>query len=179
MPFARPSLLRFAPVALIAPLVAALAACGDPLSARANLSSATDTLVVYSLSDPDPARRDYPTALSTAATQSIVGGTVVVTPRVVSASGSGDFDVAFDLDDAGKIVVIPQRMIIPGSGGRSVGLLKSDVPFDALTEAPRGLYQFDSTAVAIGVGETLVLQVQTSGCFNDARGASPVLFSKL
>jgi hypothetical protein len=180
MPFARPSLLRFAPVVLLAPLAAALAACGDPLGARANLSTATDTMVVYSLSDPDPARRDYPTALNTAATQSVVGGTVVVTPRVLSASGSGDFDVAFDVDGNGKVVVIPQRLVIPGSGGRAVGLLKSDVAFDALTEAPRGAFVFDTAAVTIAVGETLVLQTQTAqGCFNDSRGASPFLFSKL
>ena len=68
---------------------------------------------------------------------------------------------------------------VPGAGGRSVGLLKSDVAFDALTEAPRRGYLIDSTAVTIAVGQTLVLQTQTPGCFNDSRGASPIIFSKL
>ena len=179
MPSPRLPHLRFALAALLAPLAGALAACGDPLGARANLAVSTDTLVVYPLSDPDPSHRDYPTALLTAGTTALVNGQVVIQPRVVSASSSGDFDVAFDVDQAGKVVVIPQRRIVPGAGGRAVGLQKSDRSFEALTEAPRGTYQFDTVAVAIAVGEVVVLQTQTSGCFNDARGASPFLFSKL
>jgi hypothetical protein len=179
MTFRRLPHVRLALASLLVPLAGALAACGDPLGARANLSVGTDTLVVYALSDPDPSRRDYPTALMTAATTSIVGGTVFVAPRVLSASGSGDFDVAFDLDGTGKVVVIPQRRVVPGASGRAVGLLKSDQSFDALTEAPKRGYQFDTTAVAIGIGETLVLQTQTGACLNDSRGASPYLFSKL
>lgn len=180
MPLFRPTpAVRTVLAALLVPIAGALAACGDPLGARASLSVSTDTLVVYSLSDPDPARRDYPDALNTAATTGVVGGTVVVSPRVLSASGSGDFDVAFDLDGSGKVVVLPQRRVVPGAGGRSVGLLRSDVAFDALTEAPRRGYLTDSTAVTIAVGQTLVLQTQTSGCFNDSRGATPIIFSKL
>lgn len=178
MTFTPIPLPRIALVAFL-PIAGALAACGDPLGARASLSVATDTLVVYALSDPDASRRDFPTALLTAATTAIVDGQVVIQPRVLSATGAGDFDVAFDIDGAGKVVVIPQRRIVPGTGGRTVGLLRSAESFDALAQAPRGGYQFDSVAVAIDVGETLVLQTQTNACFNDSRGASPFLFSKL
>ena len=156
-----------------------LAACGDPLGARANLETSTDTLVVYALSDTVAARRDYPTALLTAASTSVVDGQVTVEPRVTSATGLGDFDIAFDVDGAGKVVLIPQRRLLTAAGSRSVGLLKSSVPFEQLFEAPRGNYQFDTVAVTVSRGETVVLQTQTPGCLNDARGASPVLFSKL
>ena len=171
--------VRFALAAILAPLAGALVACGDPLSARANLAVSTDTLVVFSLTDPDPSHRDYPTALLTAAGTSVAEGTLQLEPRVLSASGSGDFDVAFDLDGSGNVVVIPQRRVIPGAGGRAVGLVKSDRSFDDLTEAPRSGYQFDTTAVTVAVGETVVLQTQIARCFNDSRGASPFLFSKL
>ena len=179
MTLRRISLSRIALAALLLPFAGAIAACGDPLGARASLSVSDDTLVVYALTDPDPSHRDYPTALMTAATSAVVGGQVVIEPRVLSATGSGDFDVAFDIDGSGKLVVIPERRLVPGAGGRAVGLQKSTLPFDALTEAPKRGYQFDSVAVAIGVGETLILQTQTAACFNDARGASPYLFSKL
>ena len=173
------TLRRIAPAAALALLAGAAAACGDPLGPRANFETFAASLVVYALSDDDPSRRDFPTALLTTAQASGAGGGLVFQPRLTTPSAAADFDVAFDINAAGQAVLIPQRRLVPGSGGRSVGILTSSQPFDALTEAPRSGYTFDTAAVAVNVGQTVVLQAQTSLCFNDSRGASPFLFSKL
>ena len=171
-------LLRTAPVAL-ALVAGGLAACGDPLRSRANLSTVADTLVVYPLTDPDAARRDYPTALLTVGQSSSALGDLIVGPRVTSATGNGDFDVAFDINSAGKIVVLPQRRVVPGAPGRAVGLRTVGERFDDLREAPTEGFQFDSVAVALDPGQTLVIQAQAAACFNDYGNAAPYTFSKL
>lgn len=107
---------------------------------------ATDTLVAYALSGT-PAT--YPSGLA------------VTLRSTVRVDASGSFDVAFDFDSLGRIVVSPVRLlvnpIIPGIP--SVGLQLPSMSFDAITAAPTGYYRPD-TAVVVSPGQPFVVLTQ-------------------
>lgn len=101
-----------------------------------------DTLVAYAFTGT-PAT--LPSALS------IVDGTTV---RV---SGSAAFDVAFDFDAAGNVVVSPVRLFVsPLAGAPQVGLRAIAAPFDSIRSAPTGYYRPD-TAIVVRPGEPFIV----------------------
>lgn len=124
----------------------ALAACDDP-NENTNLGSVfADTLTVYALTGTSP---------------SFPSGYLASQGAVTRADGNFNFDVAFDINSANKVVVFPQRFVgVPLEGPKPVGLQRIPIPFDSLTRAPAGGYVFDSTFV-VSPGEGLVMQVQS------------------
>jgi hypothetical protein len=140
----------------------ALAACDDPFAITANFSNLSDTLSVYALTGTPAA---YPSGLATTNMQ------------VVRVDGGFAFDIAFDLDASGKVKLLPARLV----GGayvltKTVGIQKAKDPFDGITKAPTGGYNFDSITV-VAPGEAVMIQV------NDPVRCqfqfSPLLYSKL
>ena len=92
------------------------------------------------------------------------------------------FDVAFDLDASGNVTAYPVRLVVPFRviGGllqetHRVGIQKSSTPFDQLTKAPSGGYNYDSATVA-RAGETIVVEEQAAQC---AFSFSPTLYPKI
>ncbi len=88
----------------------------------------------------------------------------LVRPQVLG-NGTINFDVAFDLNAAGKVVVLPVRLVAPLPPGRSpsVGFLRWSAAYEQLQRAPDRGYVADTTAV-LGVGETISVQLTNSGC---------------
>jgi len=126
-------------------VVVGLNACGDPTSIKASGLTSVDTLSLFALSGTPPS---YPSGLNALARQA------------VRVDGTGNFDVAFDIDNSGNAIVYPVKLVVSSPGGsRSVGMQMLAKQFDSVAEAPKSGYQTD-TAVVLVPGETLVLQSQ-------------------
>jgi hypothetical protein len=138
-------------------LVAGLAACDDPNENTQLNTVFADTLTAYALNGTSPS---FPSGYRAAA------------GAVTRADGNFNFDIAFDIDAANKVVIYPQRFVgvpcivgAPNCGGvlgaKRVGLQRLTVPFDSLGRAAGGGYVFDSSFV-VSPGESLAMQVQDS-----------------
>ena len=122
-------------------------ACGEPMRLPAQAAVFGDTLTVYALTGTDIS---YPTALN-------VGQLIVV-----RASGVFDYEVAFDIDAAGKTVIYPVALLAAQEAGvRRVGLQKVDSTFATLTMAPRSGYRYDEPVV-VDPGEVVAIEAQVS-----------------
>jgi hypothetical protein len=86
-----------------------------------------------------------------------VNGRVILT----RADGQFAFDVAFDLDAAGRPVVYPARALASDLAGleKRVGLLVMTKPFDEVREVPATGYDTLS-AVPINVGQVIALEIR-------------------
>jgi hypothetical protein len=138
---------------LLALVTIALTACGDNGALRASLFVSPDTLVAYALTGTSA---NYPSGLLT-----------VVVPfghgTVVRLDGSGNFDVAFDIDANNNITVYPARVIVnPVAGVPTVGLQTPGGTFDNITEAPSGYYRPD-TAITVTPGEPFIILANRNG----------------
>ncbi len=88
----------------------------------------------------------------------------LVRPQVL-ASGSVNFDVAFDLTADNKVILYPVRQLVPQPPGGSptVGLLKVSSAFDAIARAPDKGYTNDSTLI-VSPKEVVLVKLAGSGC---------------
>jgi hypothetical protein len=132
-------------LALVAAMsvVVGLNACGDPNSLKANLTTSVDSLFVYALSGTPPT---YPSGLS------------LIARQPVRVDGFASFDVALDIDAAGKPVVYPVKLVVSSPGGsRPVGMVKVQGTFDQVVEAPKSGFEADS-ALSMAFGEVVVIQ---------------------
>ena len=146
--FARPGLRR---TGLVFGAVAAIgfAACDDPFAPRATTQVRTDSFIVYAVSQ---------TPVNLPAAFNIVFFTPL---RLEPTYG---FDLVFDIDDAGKVVLIPVSLVGGAvTQGRRVGLQRITGAYDAVTVAPTGGYKYDSTVV-LDVGEAALVELQTEVC---------------
>jgi len=142
-----------------------LSACGDPTSLKAGLLNSTDTLFVYALTGTPPS---YPSGVS------------IVASQAVRVDGFAGFDVALDIDAAGRAVVYPVKLVVASAGtARPVGLQKVASSFDAVLEAPSTGYNTDA-AVVLAPGETLVIQSPHNGSGDICQfSLSPYLYAKI
>jgi hypothetical protein len=154
-------------LALIATMcvVTVLNACGNVASLTATIPTYTDTLSLWALSGTPPS---YPSAISIPARQ------------IVRVDGFAAFDIAFDIDNNGKTVVYPVKLVVASPGGsRPVGLQKISRSFEDVTAAPQTGFQTDSS-YAIVPGETVVVQSPHNGSGDFCQfSISPNLYAKI
>ena len=139
---------------------AALLACRDPNAPRANFSNYTDTLALYALNGSP---RGAPTAIR------LFAGAFPSASAGVITDATYSFDVAVDLAEDGRPVLLPARAVAaPFVSAHSVGIRRTTQSFESITEAPTDAYEFDSVAV-LNVGETVLLRSAdaeaASACF--------------
>jgi hypothetical protein len=147
----------------VAPLVVLLvAACSGATDPVAQFDSVVYKSSVYAINGTPIG---VPTAINT------------VVAATVRAEVAYDFDVAFDMDEQGRPVVITQRVVGRPLGltGHAVSLQIIDVPFDDLDEAPRTGWIADSL-LTVEVGQVLAIRSQPTACQFDI-GTS--LYSKM
>src|SRR5689334_3249738 len=112
-----------------AALALAIAACGDFTGVPASLSTFADSGVVYALNGAPPGA---PTALH------VYSGTRL------AADASFTFDVAFDLDAANNVLIMPQRAVASSlASTHTVSLQTVTTDFASIDRAPKNGYRAD------------------------------------
>ncbi len=87
----------------------------------------------------------------------------------ILASGSLNFDIAFDLTADNRVRLLPVRSLVPLPPGATpnIGLQTSAAGFGSLVRAPDRGFAIDS-ALVVNVGELVLLQISPAPCpFND------------
>jgi hypothetical protein len=140
---------RFAFVAAAFLVVTLVGACDDPFNDKATFTNAEQGFAIAALTGSDITA---PAGLS------------IASRSVVRIDGIFDFDLAFDINSAGRPVILPVGLVgTPLSGSRSVGLLRANASFGDVNEAPRSGYVFDST-MAFTPGSAIIVLSQQSAC---------------
>lgn len=138
-----------------------VAACDDPFKVRAQFENVSQPFAVHALSGSQLA---FATAIN------------LTVKSVTRVDGAFAFDVAFDLDARGDVVLLPVNVVGQNpAGSRRVGIHKPNVSYESVSEAPRGGYVVDSVTV-VRRGEAAVIQAQVSAC---ALSLTPFLHAKI
>lgn len=138
--------------------VAALAACGDPVRIRAQFETVADTVTVFAVTGTPVIA---PAALST------------VRHEAVRIETTRDFDIVFDIDDAGLAILYPVQLV--GGSPGTTGILETTQNFDDIIEAPLDGYVTDSATV-LGEGDVVLIEAEPAFCVGTIR---PRIYSKL
>ncbi len=140
---------------------AVVVACGEPLGLLApSYTNVVDSLVsLYALSG---------TPVSTPSAYRLEDGATVRTDQSVV------FDFAFDIDSAGRAVLLPTGAL---RLGRASGLQTSAVHFDSIRLAPDRGYQLDS-AVVVDSGTVAIVHSRPTTC-GFGLSAAYVYYAKL
>lgn len=141
-----------------------LTACDDPNLLEAQLPTVTDVYDVFALSGTPAA---FPSGINT-----YIRSTVRV-------DGNANFDVAFDLDQNGAIIIYPvQKVVASLTSARRVGLRKVPGTFESVDLAPSGTYA--DSVLTVVPGDVVIVQSARNGV-NDACqfNISPFIYTKL
>lgn len=145
--------IRFRALALVATLGLA-ASCAEPFDTGAQRSTVDVPLEAWAMTGSPPS---YPTAF------------LVPQATVVRADAAGSFDLAFDIDPSGRLVVLPvSHVVMPLTGARRIGLLRSTEAYNTIIEAPLTGWAYDST-ITVNPGGAFLVRVQTQFCQFDIR----------
>lgn len=130
-------------------LVSAATSCGDPTAIKAQFETDSAKVEVFALNGTAPT---LPSAIRT---RSIIP---------VRVGNDFAFDVAFDLTDAGELIAYTPRAVANELVGvRRVGLTLAEGPFEALTKAPSGGFEYDSL-LSVPAGKLLLVDVIEPAC---------------
>lgn len=135
-------------------LVGSAVACDDPFAPRADALNFATGVEVWALTG---APTSYPT--------------VILVPQALTVrpDAGGSFDIGFDIDPDGRLLVVPMSKIaVPLSGARSIGIIRTGDVFNTILEAPRSGWVFDST-LSVNVGQTFLVRVTTLFCNGEFR----------
>jgi hypothetical protein len=142
--------LKFVALAA-ATLTVAAVACSDFTGVPSSLTTITDSGTVSALNGAFPGA---PTAFH------VFSGTLL------SADANFTFDVAFDIDAKGNVVVLPQRAVATGlSTTHTVALQTVTGSFDSIDRAPKSGYRAD-TATVVAVNQVVIVQSQDATICN-------------
>jgi hypothetical protein len=149
LPFRRPAGPRRLPLFALLAAMCSVAACDDPFKVKANYENGSQAFQVYALSGT-------PTNLSSAL--------LLPVRSVTRVDGSFAFDVAFDINAAGNVVVIPVNVVGQNTAGaRPVGIITNIGSYSSILEAPLNGYTFDSVTV-VTKGQAFVIKAQETAC---------------
>ncbi|MDP1891426.1 MAG: hypothetical protein Q8K55_11100 [Gemmatimonadaceae bacterium] len=135
---------------LLAVAALALSACDDPFKLKASYTNEPFVYSLYGISGTGPA--NAPAALD------------LVGRSPVRVDGNFNFDIAFDFDGTGKIVILPQKLVgTPITGSRVVALQRISGSYESVMLAPTNGWQLDS-AVTLLVGEVVGVRLTSASC---------------
>jgi hypothetical protein len=162
VPFRRQIRRRLIPVALVA--CASIVGACDYNSTTAGLTeNATQPFFVHALTGSP-----------------LIASTAIAFPAraVTRVDGTYNFDVAFDIDKNGNIVMYPPELVGQNPGGnRLVGIITNIGTYDNITEAPLTGYTVDS-ATTVARGQAVAVQAQEPVCAT-SNPAAPYLYAKI
>ena len=130
-------------------VTASLVACEDPFELKADRETFPLGFEVWAVNgSPD----EFPSALN------------VPSATLVRPDASGNFDIAFDVDGDGKLLVVPMRLVVtPLLGARAVNFIEVPALFEQVLSAPADGWTGDSTIV-LDVGEVFLVRVFAQQC---------------
>lgn len=133
--------------------LAVAAACGETLGlGKAQVPNAVDTVSLYAVSG---------TAVSRPSAYRILNSTSgFAVPGVVRTDQTSDFDFVFDIDSAGRPLLLPTAAV---QLGRASGTQLVVADFDSLTLAPDRNYNLDSGLV-LEQGTLAVVHSRATTC---------------
>jgi hypothetical protein len=153
---------RLIPVALFA-LAATAGAC-DYASQTAGLTEmATQPFFVHALTGSP-----------------LIASTAIAFPArsVTRVDGTYNFDIAFDIDANGNIILLSPEMVGQNPGGnRLVGIITNIGTYDNITAAPLTGYTVDSVTV-VARGQAVAVQATEPLC-TTGNPVSPYLYAKI
>ena len=130
-------------------LVIGVAGCQDPFKIRAKAENVDTRFELWALTGAPVA---YPSGL------------VVPLRAVVRVDAAGSFDLAFDINAEGRLVVLPVSVVVsPIAGSRQIGLQRAATTYSSVAEAPRTGWTNDSSLV-LNQGQTFLAKVNTILC---------------
>lgn len=143
--------------------VLSIAACKEFTSVDASYANITDSQTLYALNGSPPGSANAVNLFSGA---------------VFRADQRFGYDIAFDIDATGRVLIIPSKALATSfSGPYSVGLQTVPGSFEALLEAPTDGYRVD-TALVVAKGGVVAIESHDLGtCAAAIKGNS--YFSKL
>ena len=147
------------PLSLLPVALVLAAACNESLLPQPSVLNEIDTVSLYALSGTPIAS---PSAYVISFRQS------TRTDRAIDG-----FDFAFDIDTAGRPVLLPTGAL---RMGRASGIQLSTTPFDSIRFAPNRNYQLDS-AVVVDSNSVAILHSRPQGC--SFTSAAFVFYAKL
>ena len=131
---------------VVVPALAALAACGDALGLPApHLVNVVDTVSLYALDG---------TPLETPSAFQLDGR------RRIRTDQTAVFDFAFNLDSAKHALILSTGAL---HLGQASGLQRSTTPFDRITEAPTGGWDF-TTGLVVDTGTVALVRSRLALC---------------
>jgi hypothetical protein len=153
---------RLLPGALLA-CAAAIGACTGPANFAGLSQNATQPFFVHALTGS-------PFGAATAIAFS--------TKSVTRVDGTFSFDVAFDINGQGFVVLLPPELVGDNpAGNRLVGIIGRLGSYDNITEAPLSGYTVDSVTM-LAQGQAVAVQAQETSCSAQNPGA-PYLYAKI
>jgi hypothetical protein len=143
------------------------ASCGDPFKIRAPFATTTDSFSIAALTR---------TPISAKSLWRVGGFS-----RFRLDSISAEFDLGFDIDGAGKVIVYPARTIaVPPAGTAArpplVGLQVSTEAYATVDRAPEAGYRVD-TALVVTRGQTVFVRSSSDVCLTQNTGGT-LLYAK-
>jgi len=143
--------LRVRPASLLRALLLILVvgACSDPFKLTASRPNVSTTLEAWAISGTAPT---LPSVL-------IIPGYTMTRP-----DAAGSFDLAFDVDANGKLVVLPVGSVVHAlAGTRNIAFLRPTESFEAILEAPTKGWTNDSL-LTLNVGDVFMVRIATLFC---------------
>jgi hypothetical protein len=97
---------------------------------------------------------------------------------VTRVDGTFNFDVAFDIDASGNVVLLAPELVGQNpAGNRLVGIITGIGSYDAILEAPLSGYRVDSATV-VSRGQAVAVQAQEPTCVT-TNPTAPYLYAKI
>lgn len=143
----------------MAAVVIGTVACGsDPYAINPDVETVTDTLTVFAISGTSTV---VPTAVNTSV------------PAVVRTEIGSGFEVVFDINSAGQVVLLPQQLV--ALSGRT-GMQKVATPFDSVLIAPTTGYD-ETNPQQVNPGQTVIVRAVSVICAGNT--LRPYIYSKM
>ncbi|MEX2182573.1 MAG: hypothetical protein WD771_11060 [Gemmatimonadaceae bacterium] len=130
-------------------VVVGAVACEDPFKPTAEFSTVETTFEIWALTGSPTA---FPSVL------------LVPQRLVVRPDAAGSFDLGFDIDPSGRLLVLPVTKVVQAlAGPRQIGIIRATDAYADITAAPTRGWVLDST-FTFDVGESFIVRVQTLFC---------------
>lgn len=129
--------------------VTIVTACEDPFEITASAPNIDATLEVWAI---------------TGSPSAFPSGLLLAQATVVRLDAAGSFDIAFDIDQDGRVKVLPVSAVVsPVTGSRQIYFQRTSLAYNQIIDAPRTGWTTDSLLL-INPGQAFLVRATTQFC---------------